>query len=301
LHSIAQAIAPRVPSVLLVSADPYVPWELAVVDPPLDAGRPPFLGAQTVMGRWLRDSRDTAAAGSAAVRPVAKPPAQPPSTIGVKHMAVMAGLYKAESGLRNLPEAEAEAKALLKSYGAVALAANLTDVKRMLDAKLSQDFNEIGGVEAIHFAGHGDFDPTQTDSSVLMLSEGRPLPSIMFRSANYGGSEKQPQPLFFLNGCMIGIGGELLGDMGGFPGNCLKGGFGGVVGALWEVDDKVAHQLALEFWQRALPTAGGKPEPVGEILRDLRAKYSGAAAEPESTYLAYVYYGHPRLTLQKLS
>jgi CHAT domain-containing protein len=232
------------------------------------------------------------------VRAVAKPPAQPPSTIGVKHMAVMAGMYKAESGLRNLPEAEAEAKALLQSYKAVPLAANLTDVKRMLDAKLSQDFNEIGGVEAIHFAGHGDFDPAQTDSSVLMLSEGRPLPSIMFRSANYGGDK---QPLFFLNGCMIGIGGELLGDMGGFPGNCLKGGFGGVVGALWEVDDKVAHQIALDFWQRALPAAGGKPEPVGEILRDLRAKYSATAAEPESTYLAYVYYGHPRLTLQKLA
>ncbi len=298
LRSIAQAIAPRVPSVLLVSADPYVPWELAAVDPPLDANRPPYLGAQTVMGRWLRDPRDTAAAPTA-VRPVAKPPAQPPSTIGVKHMAVMAGLYKAESGLRNLPEAEAEAKALAKSYQAVALAANLTDVKRMLDAKLSQEFNEIGGVEAIHFAGHGDFDPSQTDSSVLMLSEGRPLPSIMFRSANYGG-DKQPQPLFFLNGCMIGIGGELLGDMGGFPGNCLKGGFGGIVGALWEVDDKVAHQIALEFWQRALPAAGGKPEPVGEILRDLRAKYSATAAEPESTYLAYVYYGHPRLTLQRV-
>jgi hypothetical protein len=299
LRSIAQAIAPRVPSVLLVSADAYVPWELAAVDPPLDPSRPPYLGAQTVMGRWLRDPRDVAAAGAAPVRPVAKPPAQPPSTIGVKHMAVMAGLYKAESGLRNLPEAEAEATALAKSYTAVPLAANLTDVKRMLDAKLSQGFNAIGGVEAIHFAGHGDFDPAQTDSSVLMLSEGRPLPSIMFRSANYGG-EKQPQPLFFLNGCMIGIGGELLGDMGGFPGNCLKGGFGGVVGALWEVDDKVAHQIALEFWQRALPTDDEEPVPVGEILRDLRAKYSAAAAQPESTYLAYVYYGHPQLTLQRV-
>jgi CHAT domain-containing protein len=173
----------------------------------------------------------------------------------------------------------------------------LPDVKRLLDAKLTKDFSEVA-VEAVHFAGHGDFDPKQTDSSVLMLSEGRPLPSIMFRSANYGG-EKQPTPLFFLNGCMIGVGGELLGDMGGFPGNCLKGGFGGVVGALWEVDDKVAHEIALEFWRRALPAGGGKPEPVGEILRDLRGKYSAAAAVPESTYLAYVYYGHPRLTLQR--
>jgi hypothetical protein len=68
---------------------------------------------------------------------------------------------------------------------------------------------------------------------------------------------------------------------------------------LWEVDDKVAHDIALEFWKRALPPGGGKAQPVGEILRDLRSKYSGAAAEPESTYLAYVYYGHPQLTLQR--
>lgn len=297
LRSIAPQVAPRAPSVLLVSADPYVPWELALVDPPLDANRPPFFAAQTVMGRWLRDARDVAATAAPA-RPVEKPPAQPPSTIGVKHMAVMAGLYKDTSGLRNLPEAEAEAKTLAKTYKAVPLAASTADVKRLLDAKLTQDFNEIGGVEAIHFAGHGDFDPSLADSSVLMLSEGRPLPSIFFRSAKYGGEQ---QPLFFLNGCMIGVGGELLGDQGGFPGNCLKGGFGGIVGALWEVDDKVAHEIALEFWERALPTGSGKPEPVGEILRDLRSKYSGAAAEPESTYLAYVYYGHPRLTLHRAS
>jgi hypothetical protein len=85
--------------------------------------------------------------------------------------------------------------------------------------------------------------------------------------------------------------------MGGFPGNCLKGGFGGVLGALWEVNDAVAHDVALEFWRRALPPAGAKAEPVATILRDLRAKYSATAPVP--TYLAYVYYGHPRLTLQR--
>ena len=98
---------------------------------------------------------------------------------------------------------------------------------------------------------------------------------------------------------MAGIGDELLGDMGGFPGNCLKGGFGGVLGALWEVDDKVAHDLALEFWQRALPLGGAKAEPVGGILRDLRAKYvPDPGTAPVTTYLSYVFYGHPRLTLQ---
>ena len=61
----------------------------------------------------------------------------------------------------------------------------------------------------------------------------------------------------------------------------------------------MAHKLAIEFWQRALPLDGTRAEAVGEILRDLRAKYvPNPATAPAATYLAYVYYGHPRLTLQ---
>jgi hypothetical protein len=289
IREVAAAAAPRAPAILIVSADPYVPWELARLNPPLDPARPPYLGAQTVVGRWLQDGQRTTAGQTA------RPPAQPPSTIPVRHMAVMAGKYRAESGLRALPEAEEEAKTLVGTYGAVPLAASLQSLKLLLDARLEQNFEVIGGADAVHFAGHGEFDPAKQDSSVLFLSDGVPLSSLLFRSAKYGD---QQQPLLFLNACMIGIGGQLLGDLGGFPGNCLKGGFGGVVGALWEVDDAVAHALALEFWRRALPAPGQTGEPVGAILRDLRAKY----ADPngvESSYLAYVYYGHPRLTLQR--
>lgn len=300
IREIADLTAPRVPAVLLVSADPYVPWELAIVDPPLDVTRPPFLGAQVVLGRWLRDRSDAVprvATTSTPARPASRPSAQPPSSIRVKHMAVMAGMYRAESGLRNLPGAEDEAKTLAQRYDAVALAADSADMKRLLDAQLTHNFESIGGVDAIHFAGHGEVDPAVSDGSVLMLSGGMPLPSIVFRSAKYGDDH---QPLFFLNACMIGMGGDLLGDSGGFPGNCLSGGFGGVVGALWEVDDTVAHQIALDFWQRALPAAGGTARPVGEILRDLRARYSSDTTQPPiATYLSYVYYGHPLLTLHR--
>jgi hypothetical protein len=99
---------------------------------------------------------------------------------------------------------------------------------------------------------------------------------------------------------MIGIGEELLGDMGGFPGNCLRGGFGALLGALWEVDDSLARHIAQEFWARALPDGDGA-EPIGEILRDLRKRFAPDDAQaPLATYLAYVFYGHPRLTLQRL-
>jgi len=287
LREVADRVKPAVPAVLLVSAEPYVPWELAYFDPPLDPQRPSYLGAQVVVGRWLRSRGGVSD----------KPPVQPPSQIKVKHMAVMAGMYKAESGLNRLPEAEAEAKLLQQTYNAVPLAASLQAVKQLLDARLEHNFETIGGVEAIHFAGHGDYDPSVPDAATLYLSDGTPLFASLFGSARYGAAQS---PFFFLNACMAGIGDELLGDAGGFPGNCLDGGFGAMLGALWEVDDKIARHLAIEFWARALPTGGGMAEPLGTILRDLRAKYIPDQVKvPATTYLAYVYYGHPRLTLQK--
>jgi hypothetical protein len=294
LRAVAQKVAPAAPAVLILSAEPYVPWELARIEPPLDTSRPPYLGAQTLLGRWVREA---STAPSSGVIRIEKPPAQPPATITVRDMAVMAGMYMAESGLRRLPSAEEEAKTLVQNHDAVPLAASTQALKQLLDATLEKDFRKIGGAGAMHFAGHGEFDPLRTDSAVMFLSDGKPLSSLLFRSAKYG---KDIQPLLFLNACMIGIGGQLLGDMGGFPGNCLRGGFGGVLGALWEVDDVIAGEIAVEFWSRALPTDSSKAEPIAAILRDLRAQYSADGSSiPVSTYLSYVFYGHPRLTLRQ--
>ena len=292
LAAVAAKVAPQVPAVLLVSAEPYVPWELARLAPPLDASRPACLGAQVLLGRWWREG----VAGGPAGR-VARPPADPPARIAVSAMAVMAAQYKAESGLRRLPEAEAEAKDLVSAHSAVLMAASTSSLKQLLDAKVESGLDMIGAVDAVHFAGHGEFDPARPDGSMMFLADGKPLSSMLFRSAKYGEAH---QPLAFFNACMIGIGGELLGDAGGFPGNCLRGGFGGMAGALWEVDDAQARDVALEFWRRALPARAGEGEPVAAIWRDLRARFAPQGAlPPQATYLSYVFYGHPRLALQR--
>jgi hypothetical protein len=289
IAAVAEHVKPRVPAVLLVSAEPYVPWELAAM-PPLDPARPACFGAQLAMGRWWREGPN---AGGPALR-IKRPPANPPGRIHLGAMAVMVGRYKAESGLRELPEAQKEAQELVDSWQAIGLPGSSAALGQVLDARVSHKFDEVG-VDAFHFAGHGDFDATRPDGAMMFLSDGLPLPSLLFRSANYG---ERHQPLAFFNACMIGIGGELLGDAGGFPGNCLRGGFGGVLGALWEVEDGLAREIAVEFWRRAMPAPGGQGEPLGEIWRDLRGRYLSAAGKPpRATYLSYVFYGHPRLTL----
>jgi len=291
LEEVAADAGESPPAVLIVSAEPYVPWELAWLDEPLDATRPSYLGAQALVGRWLRDARATTMPGldSVAQRPATHPLAK----ITVRHIATMAAWYKPESGLCRLRNAELEAQAIVSTYGAIALDGNAQSMRRLLDANLVP----IGAADALHFAGHGDFDPTQPDASALFLEDGTPLRSTQFRAARYGGAL---QPLLFLNACMLGVGGQLLGDMAGFPGSALRGGFGGVLGALWEIDDAVAHEVALEFWRRALPPWPRRGEPIGAILRDLRARYvCDTASVPEATYLAYVFYGHPRLMLER--
>ncbi len=299
----AAGLAGGPPALLLVSAEPFVPWELAWMDPPLDPARPATLGAQCVMGRWLRDDAPPRIepvtereAAALAATPPARPPLNPVAALDVRHLAVMAAWYQDSSGLRKLPQAEDEARQLADTFHAVPLTASATALKQLLDAHVDFNFERVTP-DAVHFAGHGDFDPGRPDGSALFLMDGTPLRSNVFRTARYGGTQPA-QPLLFLNACMLGIGGELLGDMAGFPGNSLRGGFGGVLGALWEVDDTLAHDLALEFWQRALPPAPARGEPVGQILRDLRGRYT-ASGQAVPTWLAYVYYGHPRLTLTR--
>jgi hypothetical protein len=294
LHELATKLAPVVPAVLIASAEPYVPWELAWVEHPVDSARPAYLGCQADVGRWLRDNDASDTSG----QDIQRPATQPVSRLAVRNIAVMAAWYKAQTGLRRLPMAEEEARTIVEQHQGLALAASAQSMRQFLSATLESGFNRIGGVEAAHFAGHGDFDPTRPDGSALFLEDGTPMRSNQFRAAKYGGPQ---QPLMFLNACMLGIGGELLGDMGGFPGNSLRGGFGGVLGALWEVDDTVARDIALEFWQRALPPTPRSGEPIGAILRDIRSRFlSVAGSVPVSTYLAYVYYGHPRLTLERM-
>ena len=73
----------RPPRVLLLSQEPYVPWELAAVEPALDphaaGGAPVFLAAQADVGRWVFGQR--------------RPPLPPPVEVDAQTIAVVSGEY----------------------------------------------------------------------------------------------------------------------------------------------------------------------------------------------------------------
>jgi len=287
-----------VPSLLLVSADPHIPWELAstdddFVDPALglvDRSRPLFLGAQWNVGRWMppgpRTLRGTV-------------PALPPAgQIDVRRLALVIGDYLATNGHRPLPKALEEGRVLARNYGPAAVSLGATDVDLARLAQAGHAPPAAGGgalaPDAIHFACHGEMDPANPQLNGIILSDsGDFLSPAVVRGSKLG---REGAPFVFLNACQAGItSGSSIADYGGLAGAFLAEGCRGFVAPLWSVNDNHARDLALAFYQEALDSG----REVGAVLRDLRARFDASRPQPPDTFLAYIFYGHPRLILNR--
>jgi hypothetical protein len=269
-----------VPTVLLATAESSMPWELAYLQSPLDAQAPPYLGAQVNIARWLLPL-----GGSAS------PMLPPAASIEVRHVAVVIGNYLPTSGLNKLEHAEAEGEHLKDQYDATKLDAALPDVAKLLKAKLPS-----GGAEAVHFACHGGVDTKTPLDAAIILSQGERMEPLWLLNVPLG---QQYNPLLFLNACQVGTAGDALGSFSGFAGESLRGGFRAFVAPLWYVDDAIALQIAKSFYERAFGDRNKSkpPEPVANILRDLRCRFDPDSEKKSATWLAYVFYGHPNLAL----
>ncbi|WP_326829904.1 CHAT domain-containing protein [Streptosporangium sp. NBC_01810] len=104
LNAVAGRVAPRRPSVLILSQEPHVPWELAALEHPYDPSLPRYLNCQTVTGRWPLGGR--------------RPELPPPVSARADHVAVV---YD-----------EAQAHPLVTEYGAVQVSPALGDILGVL-------------------------------------------------------------------------------------------------------------------------------------------------------------------------
>jgi hypothetical protein len=278
----------RLARILLLTDECFIPWELTLLEPAPNAARAPFLGAQFAVSRWIHGEADV--------------PVPPPATLAVSNLAVVLGNYDASS-LAALPHAKEESDALQsQAVSTPTRFPHVTSVNAspealvdLLNGKLPSESGTIAP-EMVHFACHGEvLGSGVSKRSVLYMSDGSALSEMLFVASSLGKSTKS---FLFMNACQVGVGGDELGQYAGFPGMAIGAGFSGFVGPLWSVNDQIAKGIALDFYKCALGADGSAPRAVADVLADMRSQY---ASEPDpkkrqSTWLAYVHYGHPHFT-----
>jgi hypothetical protein len=265
ISAVAATTGGRPPTILFLSAEPYVPWELAVLDQPLNPSVPPFLAAQASVGRWVLGQR--------------RPKLPPPSHLEIHSIAVVSGVYGLP-GWDRLVDAEQEAKDIAKQYDAVQVNASSQDIRKLIGGQPPADL--------MHFAVHGQYDPNGEIDGIVLV-DGLTLDPMQVK-----GSPLAARPFVFLNACQVGSGEAVLGDYAGMAEAFLFAGASGVIAPLWSIDDVVAHDLAMRFYKKAL--TGQAP---ADVLREERAAFKDDPSTVSSTYLAYQYFGHPHMTLER--
>ena len=261
----AALVGDRPLMVHLLSQEPYVPWELAMLEPPIRDDAPPFLGAQVELGRWVLGQR--------------RPPLPAPTGVEVRALVVVGGDYDGVAAAR-LVEADAELAALVDRYAATGVEAFAEDILECLAGAPPAD--------VLHFAVHGMYDTAGVREG-LVLSDGSLLDPMLVKGVDLHGA-----PFVFLNACQVGSSNELLGDYSGVAEAFLFAGASGVVAPLWKVDDRLARELALTFYEAVLD---GADRPAA-ALRVARSRFGADGEPPSATPLAYQFYGHPGLRLR---
>ncbi|MGB3220008.1 MAG: CHAT domain-containing protein, partial [Anaerolineae bacterium] len=252
------AMPARITSLIITSDEPWIPWELARIFDPETRAEGDFLCSRFTVARWL------AGDGMTATLPNRGMTAIIPST--------------------NLIYTAAEYEALQELWPDDTLIA-LTDaaattrdvISRLKDSRLA-------GI--VHVASHGAAgdDPAQ---STITLSDGKLRPTDISRSTRY-----TRRPLIFFNACESGRTGFALAGLGGWAERFVQAGAGAFVGALWEVNDRLAAQFAAVFYEKLFGGAA-----LGDAFTAARTAIRDAAPN-NPTWLAYVLYGEPLSLLQ---
>lgn len=146
--------------------------------------------------------------------------------------------------------------------------------------------------QLFHFACHGDFDYRNPDESILVLKDETFAPSQIVGPLRAGITRSRP--LVFLNACHSGQVGFTLTGLGGWAERFVKAGASAFVGTLWEVNDRLAAEFAVHFYEQLW--AG---EALGDAFYSARM-HIRELDEANPTWLAYTLYadpnGHARLS-----
>ena len=249
-------------TILIVSEEPFIPWEIMVPQRRKPDGSPETreaLGAEFAIGRWVTDKY-----------------VSPPQKIAFGQTYIVAPQYPPNRQLKTSPM---EVQILQASFSPSSVISPA--LVQNIDSTLG-----LGGTTLLHFVCHGKSGFPQA----ISLEQDREQLTCWQVSALQGFASSFPKArtFVFLNACEVGRLTPSLVGVGGFGNAFIEIGSSGVVAPLWSVDDTIAHQVATEFYTA---TSSSPSAAFAEILRRIRGKaYSGSA---EDTWAAYCFYGDP--------
>ena len=261
LRSAYKDIRSAVRSWLIVSDEPWIPWELVR---PYEGSPEPidddFLALQFELTRWL--AGDKAPSRDVAVRTV---------------LAVQTA--------RDLPHASQEArffKELAKS------APGLQDITPSVSsANEVLDLLEASTSELIHVVGHGKTPENRPDEAGIPFLDGSVLRPTDIQGPLAAHIAKT-RPLVFLNVCSGSRQGWSVTSLGGWAARWVTVcGAGAFIAPMWSVRDSVAATFAQVFYDALI-----QGKTLGKAA--LEARRGVRQAHPRSpSALAYMVYGHP--------
>ncbi len=247
----------QIKTVLVQSAEPWIPWELCKLCGQDNGQEGPFFAEAFAMTRWM-------------LGPGFKP------TLTLQNLALV---VPSDS---RLPLATAERDYLL----------SLAQSPRQV-TPIPARFKEVhealasGQYDGWHFTGHGGYRASDPNRSAIYLEQQVPFTpeNLVGKVAHLG----KAHPLVFLNACQVGQGGMSLTDIGGWAKRFLDAGAGAFIGPYWSVYDQSACTFAQEVYSRLLAGL-----PIGQAVQQARLAIRQTG---DLTWLAYTVFAHPFMTI----
>ena len=254
-------------NVMVLSTEPFIPWELVHLTDPSEPTLLPketaFLGQQGVVRwRWRHWPQERLRLRPGQARVIAPDYPEP---------------YR-------LDQAASERKYLRETFGAEEVEPHHASVLALLRS---------GAFDLLHFVGHGAAS-VQSIADAQLLLEGSLDADGQYRSEplrvsvvakNLRCDRSAGGPIVFLNACQTGRLGQQLTSIGGFAQAFLDAGAGIFVSSLWSVGDAPAKEFAVAFYDALRE---------GQTASEAAATGRAVAREAgDATWLAYAVYAHP--------
>ncbi len=263
VRSVYRRIRKSVQTLMITTDEPWIPWELIR---PYDAGDPAdpvdddFLCLQFEMTRWM----------------IGRPPVR---EARVERLACFCCDETLPSALQERDLVAGLAHRHPEIKDASPAASTSGTVKTLLSE---------GGLQLIHFVGHGTFDPAQPNEAGLKMPDG-----IFLRPVDLHGPLQtriaKDRPLVFLNACRSAQEGWSLTGLGGWAQRWVRDcGCGAFIGPVWAVSDRLAYKFAAAFYNalEGGATFGGAARTARRTVQQI--------APGNPAWLAYSVYAHPQ-------